>query len=297
MLIKEVCKECDLTKKAIEYYEKHGLIKLKYDYNGYRIFEKNDIVRLKEISILRKLSISVSDIKSIIESENKCEALTRYKMKKELHIQQVKTEYEGLTDLIDSKYNIDEVFLKIKNKLDANILIKDKLLKAFPGNYGKSLCIHFGKYLNEKIDSTEKEIAYYRIIEFLDNVKEFPEEVEEYLSNLDLKSYKDTNKNINEIIDDYDSYMKKNNGLIEQYLKYRNSKEFKESKYYKMQVKLLEFKKNNGYYEVFIHNLKILSNSYNIYQKKIIEANERFISDYPQVKYSYDINLTKKSSI
>ena len=30
MLIKEVCKECGLTRKAVEYYEKQGLIQPRY---------------------------------------------------------------------------------------------------------------------------------------------------------------------------------------------------------------------------------------------------------------------------
>ena len=36
MLINEVCKECNLTKKAVEYYTEQGLIQPRIKENGYR---------------------------------------------------------------------------------------------------------------------------------------------------------------------------------------------------------------------------------------------------------------------
>ena len=35
MLINEVCKECNLTKKAVEYYTEQGLIQPRIKENGY----------------------------------------------------------------------------------------------------------------------------------------------------------------------------------------------------------------------------------------------------------------------
>lgn len=51
MLINEVCKECKLTKKAIDYYEKQNLIHIKHDDNGYRLFGSDEVALLKEISV------------------------------------------------------------------------------------------------------------------------------------------------------------------------------------------------------------------------------------------------------
>ena len=79
MLINEICKECSLTKKAIEYYEKQGLISPQIAENGYRNYADKDVYLLKEISMLRRLSLSISDIKDIMSSKNKSAALSKYK--------------------------------------------------------------------------------------------------------------------------------------------------------------------------------------------------------------------------
>ena len=57
MLIHEVCRETSLTKKAIEYYESHELIKPAVSSNGYREYDEENVERLKKISVLRKLDI------------------------------------------------------------------------------------------------------------------------------------------------------------------------------------------------------------------------------------------------
>lgn len=46
MLINEVCKECKLTKKAIEYYEEQRLVQPQVLENGYRDFSDSEINRL-----------------------------------------------------------------------------------------------------------------------------------------------------------------------------------------------------------------------------------------------------------
>ncbi|MCX7695899.1 MAG: MerR family transcriptional regulator [Caloramator sp.] len=53
MYIKEVCKECKLTKKAIEYYEQQGLIAPIIEDNGYRNYTDDDILFLKEVGSLK----------------------------------------------------------------------------------------------------------------------------------------------------------------------------------------------------------------------------------------------------
>ena len=71
MLINEVCSLTMLTKKAISYYEKQGLLKPRKGVNGYREYSESDIVLLNEISLYRKLDISIKDIKTIINSKDK----------------------------------------------------------------------------------------------------------------------------------------------------------------------------------------------------------------------------------
>lgn len=61
MLINEVCKECNLTKKAVEYYAEQGLIQPRITENGYRQFSETDALKLKRIAVLRGLGFSVPE--------------------------------------------------------------------------------------------------------------------------------------------------------------------------------------------------------------------------------------------
>ena len=69
MLLNEVIKEVGMTKRAIKYYEEKGLLSVKKDDNGYRNYTKEDVEILKKISIYRKLSIGIDDIKKLLESK------------------------------------------------------------------------------------------------------------------------------------------------------------------------------------------------------------------------------------
>ncbi|MGF7059947.1 MerR family transcriptional regulator [Brassicibacter mesophilus] len=290
MLINEVCKACSVTKKAVEYYEKQGLIKPKLNNNNYRCYDNNDLTLLKEIAMLRKLNISIADIKTIITSDDRPKALSDYKIKKELQIEQLKTQYDCLNYLLDNEYNVDKAIDTINRRLDENMVIQDKLTHSFPGYYGRYLSLHFGRFLNGKIDSDEKVLAYYRIIQFLDNI-DIPEELEEFLSKyLNEISESDLQKieeSTNNVISDISNYIAKNNDNISQYLEYRNSQEFKSSPMYKMQQLLIKFKEDSRYNDIFIYNLKILSSSYREYHEKIMLANTEFLSKYPEANDIY----------
>ncbi|MHB8066028.1 MAG: MerR family transcriptional regulator [Ruminiclostridium sp.] len=291
MLINEVCKECKLTKKAIDYYEKQNLLQLKRDDNGYRLFSNDEIALLKEISILRKLGISISDIKVILTSADKHKALTDYKVEKEFRINQIKVQ-ECLNYLLSNNYDIAASIDEIERRLDDNSVIIDKLLQAFPGNYGIYISLHFSRFLNEKIDCPEKVSAYYRIVEFIDNIDNmFPQELEQYLteafSSFNSIDFKKIDESMHRAINDCSSFIEENKAVFENYLEYRNSEEFKASPAYQLQQSLIAFQKSTGYYDVFIPNLKILSSSYREYCEKMMLANEQFFEEYPQAKAFY----------
>ena len=65
MLINEVCRICSLTKKAVEYYIEQGLVTPAVQDNGYRDFTYMEVARMKKISVLRNLGLSVPDIREI----------------------------------------------------------------------------------------------------------------------------------------------------------------------------------------------------------------------------------------
>lgn len=66
MRIQEVCAALGLTKKAVEYYIQQELLSPKALDNGYRQFSKQDIERLRKISVLRKLGLTIKEIKQTL---------------------------------------------------------------------------------------------------------------------------------------------------------------------------------------------------------------------------------------
>jgi DNA-binding transcriptional MerR regulator len=249
---------------------------------------------LKEIGVLRKLGISIADIRNILESTNKAAALAKCKYKMDLEVEKAMAKKECLEQLMDD-YNIDQAVTYIEENIEKHFTIKEKLLQAFPGDYGMYLCIHFGQFLNGKVDTEKKEESYNKIVNYLDTVSkiEFPKELEEYLlqglGQLEQVDMQRINSSIIDAVNNIDIYLKENKEDIEKYLEYRNSDKFKKSPTYKMQQLLLRFQQESGYYETFIENLKILSDSYRDYFGKLQVTNKTFIDKYPQVNNIYNL--------
>lgn len=287
VFINEVCKLTGLTKKAIEYYEKQGLLSPETMENGYRKYDNDEISALKEISLLRKMDIGISDIKAILASDDKLAFLAACRSKMTRQMNMLNVQRECISHLINSGYNIDSSFQYAAHQLDENRVIKERLAEAFPGNYGLFLSFHFGRFLNEKIDSPEKEVAYGKILEFLDALEAipFPKEIEDYMLDVGGVWNEDVMQSIESgtrlAIDDYDSFTETKRDIIEMYLEYRKSDVFKSSPGYKMQTLMLEFQKASGYVDIFIKNMKILSREYSEYHQKLHESNDIFLREYP----------------
>jgi len=135
MLIKDVCRECKLTKKAVEYYERQGLISPGIEDNGYRNYLDEDILVLKEIGVLRKLGISIAEIKDILTSTNKSATLAKIKYKMDLEIEKALAKKKCLERLIKD-YDIEQAIAYVEEDIEKHFTIKEKLLQAFPGGYG-----------------------------------------------------------------------------------------------------------------------------------------------------------------
>ena len=179
IIIKDVCKECKLTRKAVEYYEQQGLIFPTIAENGYRNYSIDDISILKEIAVLRKLNISVDDIRNILTSTNKAVTLAKCKYKMDLEVQKSISKTKCLEQLIND-YDINQATSYVEENIAKYFTIKEKLLQVFPGTYGMYLCVHFGQFLDVRIDTSEKEESYYKIVHCLDSIEKiaFPDELE-----------------------------------------------------------------------------------------------------------------------
>lgn len=297
MLIKEVCDECRLTKKAIEYYESKNLIHPKILENRYRDYSNDDISALKEISVLRKCGISIADIAEIMHSSNKPAALAKCKYVTELRMQHLSDIQKCMDNLIED-YNVNREFDFLQMHDENLYTIKEKLVFSFPGNYGLYVSMHFGRFLNGAIETEEQRKAYDSIVQYLDDVDLYlPKELSDFLEAFFTASEKidaakieeEANGRIFEMLTDTERYLERNHEQIEQYIEYKCSDEYKNSEAAKIQKFMLDFQKESGYQEVLIANIKILSPSYAEYLKKIEAANEILIKKYPKAKDMYEL--------
>lgn len=289
MFIQEVCKKCSLTKKAIYYYEKQGLIRPNIGENGYRNYSDEDVSTLKEIFVLRKLGLTISEINNVLLSSNKAVSLLKYKYLMDLKREKVMEQQKCLELLIEN-YNVDKGREYIDIHLNRSFTIKEKLIQAFPGVYGIFLSVHFGPFLNEKADMPEKEEAYGKIVDFLDEVR-ITREMEEYLESVipltDQEVIEKMNMTFLNAVEDIENYIVNNQQEIEEYIKFRNSEDYKSTPAFKLQQLLVEFQQRSGYDEIFVENLKILSASYQEYSEKLQEANKILLERYPQTTKFY----------
>ncbi|BCN29081.1 MerR family transcriptional regulator [Anaeromicropila herbilytica] len=287
MLINEASKKTNLTKKAIEYYTEHGLIFPEVLENGYRYFNESDIERLNHISVLRKLGLSTVEIKAVLDDKSG-DILKDLSLQKELSVQREQRKKDILYQLSCGK-SYDEISDDMK-AIEQSATITEKLLGAFPGYYGRFICLHFARFLNEVPRTKEQKLAYNEIIEFLDNVPSinFPEEIQAYF---DESTEHMTTNHINKMLDNMkqtsenpERFLEENKEMLEQYLAFRQSDEYKNSPMYQLQCLLQEFNRTSGYNDIFIPAMKRLSVSYAEYSRQLVIANEKFLSKYPEAE-------------
>lgn len=286
MLINETSKITNLTKKAIEYYLEQGLVSPVVLDNGYRDFREEDVEALKKISLLRRLGLSLEEIKLVFKDDTKS-TLERIALQRELSLQREAAKKAFIDDLIrgGSYAEIDAELRAIEHSQT----ISEKLLEAFPGYYGRFICLHFSRFLNEPISSGIQEAAYKEIIEFLDNMPpiNFPEEVEELLRELDkeisTESIRKAIENTRLSVQNPEEFISENRESIKQYLEYKESEEYKSSVVYKLQIILKEFNNTSGYYDVFIPAMKRLSSSYAQYYEEMEVSNKKLLQAYPDI--------------
>ncbi len=102
MKIKQVEELVGITKKNIRFYEEQGLLDVKRAENGYREYGLNDVKRLQEIRLLRKLSISIGDMRQMFCGEKSLRSCLEYQVeemeRKKKNLIQIQAFCEELLD-------------------------------------------------------------------------------------------------------------------------------------------------------------------------------------------------------
>ncbi len=283
MLINEVCKECNLTKKAIEYYSEQGLINPTVKENGYRHFSDTDVSKLKKISILRSLGLSVSDIRAVLKNDG---LSTMYDVlnKRELEIADLQAKQALIKQLADGQdWN---TIRREADTLQKKQSILNRILDKFPGYYGKLICTHFSPYLGEPITTKEQQDAFDTIICFLDTVDiTIPEDLYKYLDEMERNADTAITQNVSaalaHAVKNPEKYINDNKEMLEQYQSIIASDEYKATPIYRLQELLKQLQRENGYNDIFIPAMLRLSPPYKKYYEALQVANNVFIKHFP----------------
>lgn len=278
MLIHEVCKKCNLTKKAIEYYGEQGLISPAVTENGYRQFSDDDVEKLKKIAVMRGLGLSVADIRVVLK-DNSQSALLPMLHKKELEIATMKEKQEIMQRLVNSG-DWEAVQLQME-ALQSRQSILTRILDKFPGGYGRLVCMHFAPFLSEPIQTEDQQQAYETIISFLDDITiSIPDDLQEYLSNsltiTDLDSMQKAFSALSAALDDPQGFIASNQEMLKQYQAVMESVEYRASPAYRLKECLNEFQTKIGYQDIFIPAMQRLSLAYRDYYAFLQRANDTF---------------------
>ena len=126
MLINEVEHLVGLSKKSIRFYEESGLLTPKRNSeNDYRVYDLEDVDRLKKIKFLRELDVPVNEIKKIIHRELTLQACMKDRIFKveqlEHNLQKVK---EMCKEIADGNTTLEEMDMTSFCQ-DMNILNKE----------------------------------------------------------------------------------------------------------------------------------------------------------------------------
>ena len=285
MKIKEVCHVTGLTKKAIDYYQQKGIIDPDVDESGYREFDELDVERLKYVSVLRSLGLSVPDTKKVLDSKFPQEELKKCAVKKKLEDEVSKQQTQLLGRMADGE-DVGKIQSEI-SELNKKKSIKEKLLGAFPGFYGRFFFSHFSQFLGEPIETAEQRAAYETIIRFLDEL-EIPGISNEIMSQFEEAMDFWTDERIAEVegtkrqsLENPEAFFENYSEMIDEYQRFKESTEYQSSPYGQMMEAMKELLETSGYNHVFIPAMRKLSPSYENYYQNLMQTNEKFMERFP----------------
>ena len=282
MYIQEAAERSGTTKKAIEYYCMKGLVSPQLSESGYRIFSEEDADCLKKIALLRSLGVSVEEIRDLLSGND--EGFRRIIGKQETALLRQKEQHDLLKELAASG-DWDTVRVKAA-AAETRQSVTDRLTAAFPGFWGQFLTLHFGRFLQEPVRTEEQENALREIFEFLDGVRlEVPEEMKTMFEEMDSEAVRqvlrETDAALSAAVEDPETWMKDHQEIIDQYLAFQKTDEYRNSPGARLKELLTQFNQEQGYNRVFIPAMRRLSPAYDAWIVMLQKADQVFSDRYP----------------
>lgn len=166
MRMQEVCHNLRLTKKAVEYYVAQGLVQPHVSANGYRDFTDEDVQRLRRIAVLRRLGLNLSEIREVLAEAGQ-DALKQIAIQHKWAHDREQTRLALLQHLQESQDW--EAAEGVIASLEHQYTLEDKLLDAFPGDFGQYAAAHFASFLPETLETPEQQKDFATILQILDD--------------------------------------------------------------------------------------------------------------------------------
>lgn len=289
MLLNEIANEVGMTKRAIKYYEEKGLLSVNKSNNGYRDYSTNDVDTLKRISVYRKLGVSVKDIKSLLENNDKDVLVRIYNEKMQDKILQ-DNELNALKQFIeDNDVNkIDEIldYQSVEDAIES--LLPDK-------EWGDYLKSHFKPFLNIKLQTPEQKQALRNILTYCDETTLKMPLIMRISMKINSGVSKET-RTADEMITYYrDMSESEYNRLKEMTLQGVKIKSGipKYHPAFVAQRKLQKEFQNKGYNDILIPNMIALSPLYAEYKTNLDKVNDKICRELG-LYYDSDYNLVIK---
>ena len=274
MTMHEVCARLGLTKKAVRYYISEGLVAPRRLENGYADFSEADCETLERIALLRRLDLSIGEIRVMLAGGSAEAALNRLG-------KQIAREQAALRLL--SGFSETHDYASLKRALTAEEqkrTIAERLESAFPGGFGRVVALMFAPYLTQPAETADQRAAFGEIIAFLDGVPAMDpaliDEMQRAFAPIDAETAEKMRRAKESAAADPQNWLEENEELVRQYTAFKQSAAYRASPAGKIEDYLRAFCQESGYNDVFIPALRRLSPAYDAYQRRLISANDAF---------------------
>ena len=129
MKIKQVEELVGITSKNIRFYESQGLLTPERADNGYREYHQDNIEVLKKIKLLRKIGISVEDIKSVLDvlEKQKSNLTNMYNLTEEIINQKCELNNLKTDEWLEKMENMEKEGIDFVNISKIDIHMKKKM--------------------------------------------------------------------------------------------------------------------------------------------------------------------------
>lgn len=164
MTISQVSKKFCISTRMLRYYEKAGLLESsrREDY-AYRIYDTTTLVKLQQILILRKLRISVKEIKQILQKPAAVTAIEVFQK----NIQDLDVEITALLTIKDVLHHFVCELQKATNITVHNLITRDDdILSVIDSLSSTSIYFKEDRSMN-KLNNAEKELSKLQDVRIL----------------------------------------------------------------------------------------------------------------------------------